>query len=177
MILLPHSRRCSVANNSGMWWEDVWAGWDRQEQRAAKFPLPHPLQWNGTASLSHKLYESTLLHLSKERGAQLKDGKQTCFYFESTTAQGTAVLDRHQNCCFFKHSRPIKPFAVAQKQNGPSFHRAGNNYNEFRMHNSSFTVASAPVSKRNAHHMLFLVAQCKLIFFQTATPGFNKGLY
>lgn len=69
-VQLPLSRRRHMADNTGMWWEDVWAGWDRQEQRAAKFPLPHPLQWDGAASLSHSgSRREHLSHLSKERCA------------------------------------------------------------------------------------------------------------
>lgn len=129
---------------------------------SCKVPPPPPaaVRWH-CVTLSHQLYECTLSHLCKESGVQLKDGKQTCFYFESITAQDKAQTRTVVSLDTQGQSNRL--LLLKNKMAQVSIVH-GNYYNEFRMHSSSFTVASAPVSKRNSHHMLFLVAQCNLIF-------------
>lgn len=86
-----------------------------------------------------------------------------------TTMQNSGILTMLQtnfiDVILTVYSRPIKNVAIAEKHNGPSLFPSVHSFN-VRMHNSSFTEASAPVSERNSHQGLFLVAQCDPIFIK-----------
>lgn len=77
----PLSRRRSMADNTGMSWEDVWTGWDRQKQ-SCKVPPPPPaaVRWR-CVTLSLWLWKSTLVIFEQKRGAQPENYECNCLLF------------------------------------------------------------------------------------------------